>query len=200
MHSVTNASCIKAIVCELLQVHVLLDQAARCDVDHHVSLTQIDEHVVFEKDWCLLSDEHSIANAQVLDHIVPTACFVKYLEVTSTVLLCRLLVLVRNHEVVDHALLLKDRTKVVKMMHTGLRHALVSTTYNGRLLLIQIVLVLLYDALLTAEEHKSITHIFAEILGFRLLLSILPHIRPQRLMRDKTERIYHYFLAFGQSC
>ena len=88
-----------------LQVTVLVKQVTRDEVDHDVCLTNIDQHVVLEKDWLLLSDKHSIANTQILDQ-ENTAVWVKLdLEVSATMLLSCLLILVWNDKVIDNTFL-----------------------------------------------------------------------------------------------
>ena len=82
-----------------------MKQVTRDEVDHDVCLTNIDQHVVLEKDWLLLSDKHSIANTQILDQ-ENTAVWVKLdLEVSATMLLSCLLVLVWNDKVINNTFL-----------------------------------------------------------------------------------------------
>ena len=82
-----------------------MKQVTRDEVDHDVCLTNIDQHVVLEKDWLLLSDKHSIANTQILDQ-ENTAVWVKLdLEVSATMLLSCLLILVWNDKVIDNTFL-----------------------------------------------------------------------------------------------
>lgn len=116
-----------------LQVLILSDHASSDDVDDDVSFTDIDQHVVLEHDGVLLAYKDAIADAQVLDKVGILVDVIHDLEVTSAVLLSRLLVLVGNHEVVDHAL-------------------------NSSLLRVQITLVLL-DALLATEENEAIAQV-----------------------------------------
>ena len=89
----------------LLQVLVLLDQAARDDVDNDVGLSNVDQHVVFEHDRRLLADKHSVADAEILDQEVVALHVVHDLEVATAVLFRSLLILVWNDEVVHNSFL-----------------------------------------------------------------------------------------------
>ena len=93
----------------LLQILVLLDEGTSDDVDDDVGFADVDQHVVFENNRLLLSDEDSIAHTQVLDEIGRRIDIVLDLEVTATMLLCSLLVFVGDDEVVDDAFLEKVR-------------------------------------------------------------------------------------------
>ena len=105
----------------LLQVLILLDQAACDDVDYDVGFSNIDQHVVFQHDWRLLAHKHSIADAQILDQEVVALHVVHDLEVATAVLLCSLFVLVRNHEVVHDSFLLKIKM-VLAIYQSQLEH------------------------------------------------------------------------------
>ena len=52
----------------------------------------------------LLSDENAIADTQVFDEVSHCLYIEAYLEVAATMLFCRLLVFIRDHEVVYDAL------------------------------------------------------------------------------------------------
>jgi hypothetical protein len=56
-------------------------------------------------DGLFLPDEDTVANSEVLDEVVIRIKVELDLEVATSVLLGRLLVLVRDHEVVHHSLL-----------------------------------------------------------------------------------------------
>lgn len=88
-----------------LQVLILLHEAAMDDVDDYVGLAHIDQHVVFEANGGLLTYKYTIADSKVLDHVVTTIDIILNLEMATTMLLCSLLVLIRNDEVVHHVFL-----------------------------------------------------------------------------------------------
>lgn len=71
-------------------------------------------------------------------------------------LLCRLLVLVGNHEVVHYAFLDKEKKSAMKRRKGG--NVVLPKTYDRGLLLVKVALVLL-DALLAAEEHVPISQV-----------------------------------------
>ena len=89
----------------LLQVLVLLNQAARDYVDNDVGLSDVDQHVVFEHDRRLLADKHSVADAEILYQEVVALHVVHDLKVATAVLLCSLFILVRNNKVVHNPFL-----------------------------------------------------------------------------------------------
>ena len=80
-----------------------------------------------------LPHEHAVANAQVLYLIRAGVDVIANLEVFASVLLSRLLVLVRNHKVVNHA-------------------------FYCRRFLIKVALMLL-DALLASKEDEAIAQV-----------------------------------------
>jgi len=131
----------------LLDVRVDVEQRASDDVYNDVGLSYIDKHVVFKHDWFFLSDEHSIANAEVFDEVVVRVQVKLNLEVSAPMLFGCLLVLVWNHKVIYDAL-------------------------NSRLLVVEASLVLL-DALLAAEENKTVTHVQTFIIFISVLLNRL---------------------------
>ena len=88
-----------------LQVLILLHEAAMDDVDDYVGLAHIDQHVVFGANGGLLTYKYTIADSKVLDHVVTTIDIILNLEMATTMLLCSLLVLIRNDEVVHHVFL-----------------------------------------------------------------------------------------------
>lgn len=104
-----------------------------------------------------LSDEHPVADAQVLDEVVVRVEVELNLEVSASVLLRRLRVLVGNYEVVHDSFL--NSQCALK-------------TYDCRLLLVEAGLVL-FDALLATEEHEAVTHVeaivFAAVVTHRLV-------------------------------
>ena len=81
----------------------------------------------------LLPHEDTVSDAQVFDHIAANVHIVTNLKMLSTMRLCRLLVLVGDHEIVNHS-------------------------FDCSGLLVQIVLVLLY-ALLASKVNIAITKV-----------------------------------------
>jgi len=59
----------------------------------------------------LLAHKNTVAHAQVLDQVRTLLDLEENLEVAPAVLFSGLLVLVRDHEIVDHALLTTDKSK-----------------------------------------------------------------------------------------
>ena len=86
---------------------VLCHKATSHDIDYDVGFTNIDKHVVFEDYRVLLADEDPIPNTEVLDQVVVRVDIKLDLEVPTPVLLSRLLVLVRDHEVIYDAFLIQ---------------------------------------------------------------------------------------------
>lgn len=60
-------ACVGVLIEVHLEVLVLRDQAPLNDVDYDVSLTNIDQHIVLERDRVLLTDEDAVTHAQVFD-------------------------------------------------------------------------------------------------------------------------------------
>ena len=78
---------------ELLQVLAVCHQAATNEIDNDVGLSHVDQHVVFEHNGVFLADEDTIAHAQVLDQVHVLINIILDLEVSTSVLLRRLLAL-----------------------------------------------------------------------------------------------------------
>ena len=83
----------------------MIDHVSLQQIDNNVSLADVDKHVIFQINWLLLSHEHTISNSQVLNQVRHTLQVKLDLEVSASVLLCSLLILIRNDEVIDYMLL-----------------------------------------------------------------------------------------------
>ena len=133
----------------------------------------------------LLSHKNAVADAQVLDQVAHRRFHIEAdLEVSATMLLCRLFVLVRNDKVVHNAL------------------------YRCRFL-VQIALVL-FDTLFAAEVDATVTQILLLAIDRTAHRNPLHVIRaltaPNRVLRtgplgfvaDQTKSIDLYFLALDE--
>ena len=86
----------------------MLKQTTANQIDNHISLAQIEQHVVLESNWVSLTDEDSVSDAQVFDQVSFVLRLVHDLEVSTPVLLSSLFALVRDHKVVDDTFLNKN--------------------------------------------------------------------------------------------
>ena len=194
-----------AILDEGLQVLVLLNEAAHDDVDNDVGLTDIDQHIVFESYGRLLPDKDAIADSKILYHVLPALEVVLDLKVATPVLLCSLLVLVRDNEIVHNVFLDETEGREVKRKEK---------TYDSGLLLVEVALMLL-DTLLATEEDEAITQVVFIVsttaaaswdvivtgcIGGNLVSELIHHtrVRPLRLMRKQAKSVDVNFFAFYQ--
>lgn len=89
------------IVERVLKVLIARERPGK-NVDDDVSIAYVDEHVVFEIERLLLTNEDSIADTEVPHEIGLTLRVKLYLEIASTMLFRRLVILAWNHKIIDH--------------------------------------------------------------------------------------------------
>ena len=83
-------------------------QAATDKIDDDICLTNVDQHIILEHDRVLLADKDTVAHAKILDQVQTLITIVLNLEVTTSVLLRSLRVLVRDDKVVDNFFLCQE--------------------------------------------------------------------------------------------